>query len=160
MFILNDLNLACLLGLDHEEIRERKNALPPWVLFTSFEGYGILPEEKVAYEETDFKAMAQSFALKPEEMIPGAKAEEVLQLLRQPSTAVSRRRARPTTHSHARVSERPDTVHHSGDCSNNVEPVISFDRRRWRDNPNSPSCLSVRARLIPVAGGIGPEHRR
>jgi hypothetical protein len=86
LFILNDLNLACLLGLDHEEIRERKNALPPWVLFASFEGYGILPEEKVAYEETDFKAMAHPFALKPEERIPGAKAEEVLQMLRQPST--------------------------------------------------------------------------
>ena len=58
IFILNGLNLACLLGRSPDEIQELYNTLPPWVLFISFEGYGVLPEEKVAYEEADFKAMA------------------------------------------------------------------------------------------------------
>lgn len=84
-FILNSVNLACLLGQDSQEIQERKNILPPWVLFISFEGYGILPEDKVAYEEADFRAMAQSCHLKPEAILPGAKAEVILRLLSQPS---------------------------------------------------------------------------
>jgi len=85
LFILNGLNLACLLGSDPREIQELRNILPPWVLFSSFEGYGILPEDKVEFEEADFRAMAQSYHLQPEATIPGASAEEVLQLLSQPS---------------------------------------------------------------------------
>ena len=85
LFILNGLNLACLLGHNPREIQELKNILPPWILFISFEGYGVLPEEKVEYEEADFRAMAQSCHLKPATTIPGASAEEVSQLLSQPS---------------------------------------------------------------------------
>jgi hypothetical protein len=85
LFILNGLSLACLLGHSPREIRELSDILPPWVLFASFEGYGILPKDKVEYEEADFKAMAQSCHLKPEVMIPGAKAEVVLRLLSEPS---------------------------------------------------------------------------
>ena len=75
----------CLLGHAPEEVRELKDALPPWVLFVSFEGYGVLPEEKVAYQEADFRDMAQSCGLKPVSEIPGASAEEVLRRLSQPS---------------------------------------------------------------------------
>ena len=85
LFILNGLNLACLLGHNPREIQELKNILPPWILFISFEGYGVLPEEKVEYEEADFRTMAQSCHLKPATTIPGASAEEVSQLLSQPS---------------------------------------------------------------------------
>ena len=85
LFILNGLNLACLLGGNPREIQERKNSLPPWVLFASFEGYGVLPEEKVSYEEADFRSMAESCGLKPEAAIPGAKAEELAKLLIKPS---------------------------------------------------------------------------
>jgi FAD/FMN-containing dehydrogenase len=85
LFILNGLNLACLLGKGPREIQNLRNILPPWVLFVSFEGYGILPEDKVEYEEADFRAMAQSYYLKPEAIIPGASAEDVSRLLSQPS---------------------------------------------------------------------------
>ncbi len=85
LFLLNGLNLACLLGCTPAEIQELKNTLPPWILFVSFEGYGILPGGKMAYEEADFRAMAQSFDLKPETVIPGAGAEDVLRLLYPPS---------------------------------------------------------------------------
>ena len=85
LFILNGLNLACLLGRARKDIRKLQKTLPPWVLFISFEGYGVFPEEKVEYQEADFKAMAESCNLKPETVIPGANAEELLQLLSQPS---------------------------------------------------------------------------
>jgi hypothetical protein len=85
LFILNGLNLACLFGHSSREIQELRNSLPPWILFASIEGYGVLPEDKVEFEEADFKAMAQSCSLKPEEMIPGAKAEALLRLLSEPS---------------------------------------------------------------------------
>ena len=85
LFILNGLNLACLLGKNPREIQELKKALPPWVLFISFEGYGVLPGEKVAYEEADFKAMAESCGLKPQEAISGVKAQDLAVLLSRPS---------------------------------------------------------------------------
>jgi len=85
LFIMNGLNMACLLGATSRQIRELKKILPPWILFASFEGYGILPEEKVAYEEADFTGMASSSGLKAAPVIPGARAEEVLRLLNRPS---------------------------------------------------------------------------
>jgi len=85
LFILNGLNLACLLGKNPGEIEKLRNVLPPWVLFISFEGYGVLPEEKVQYEQADFKTMAKAYNLKPAAAIPGASAEELLRLLSEPS---------------------------------------------------------------------------
>lgn len=84
-FILNGLNLACLLARKAPEIEELKNILPPWVLVVSFEGYGELPEEKVQYQEADFRDMAQSCHLKPATMISGASAKDVSDLLSLPS---------------------------------------------------------------------------
>ncbi len=81
LFILNGLNLACLLGDNPQDIQELKKMLPPWVLFASFEGYGVLPEEKVAFEEADFTAMAESCGLKPAAAIPGAEAAALAALL-------------------------------------------------------------------------------
>ncbi len=86
LFILNGLNLACLLGYSPGEIQKLRTMLPPWVLFASFEGYGLLPEEKVQYQEADFRDMAQSCSLHPMTTIPGASADEVSRLLSQPSS--------------------------------------------------------------------------
>jgi FAD/FMN-containing dehydrogenase len=85
LFILNSLNLACLLGKNAREIQNLKNELPPWVLFTSFEGYGVLPEDKIDYEEDDFITMARSFNLTPAGKIQGIEAAEFSRLLSQPS---------------------------------------------------------------------------
>jgi len=79
-FILNGLNLACLLGSDSKNIDMLKAKLPDWVLFVSFEGYGELPEEKVRYQEADFLELAHQIGLKPEPAI-GLMSE----LLRGPS---------------------------------------------------------------------------
>lgn len=84
-FILNDLNLACLLGQTRQEIEELRTILPPWILVVSFEGYGALPEEKIQYQEADLRDMAQSCYLEPKTLIPGASAEDLSVLLSQPS---------------------------------------------------------------------------
>lgn len=86
LFILNGLNLACLLTHEPDEINKLRNLFPSWILFTSFEGYGILPKEKVEFEETDFRMMAQSCHLHPQDQIFGVKAHDLLRLLSLPST--------------------------------------------------------------------------
>ena len=85
IFIVNGLNLACLLGNNSQEIEEIKKDLPVWIMLTSFEGYGILPEDKVASEEADFKALAAEYKLQPVNTIGGASAEKLSGLLVQPS---------------------------------------------------------------------------
>jgi FAD/FMN-containing dehydrogenase len=85
LFILSGLNLACLLGTTGRRVSELKRTLPPWVLFVSFEGYGVLPEEKVAYEEADFTRMASAAGLEAVTAVPDASADDVLNLLDRPS---------------------------------------------------------------------------
>jgi len=85
LFILNNLNLACLMAKNAGEIQALKKSLPPWILCISFEGYGVLPDDKIAYEEADFKAMAQSLKLAPVEKIGGVSTAEFSRLLNQPS---------------------------------------------------------------------------
>ncbi len=84
-FILNGLNLACLLAKPTQGIAELVAELPPWALIVSFEGYGELPEEKVQYQEADFRDMARSYHLEPVTAIPGGSAEEISALLSRPS---------------------------------------------------------------------------
>ncbi|HEX7475650.1 MAG TPA: FAD-binding oxidoreductase [Dehalococcoidales bacterium] len=85
IFILNGLNLACLLRRTPKDIVAVGDKLPPWIMFVSCEGYGPLPEEKVQYLEADLKELAGSFGLKTETAIGGVKAEEVASLLARPS---------------------------------------------------------------------------
>lgn len=86
LFILNGLNLASLLTHDPYEINKLRRLFPPWILFTSFEGYGICPKEKVEFEETDFREMAQSCNLHPKDQISGFRADDLSKLLSFPSS--------------------------------------------------------------------------
>jgi hypothetical protein len=74
IFILNGLNLACLLRCKPEEITALYDNLPPWVMFVSCEGYGPLPKQKVHYLETDLKEMAGAYGLKVKTCIGEASA--------------------------------------------------------------------------------------
>ena len=86
LFILNSLNAAGLMGKNATEIEVLKRILPLWLLFISFEGYGVLPEEKIAWEEIDFKAMAESCKLKAMREIGGVNANELCRTLNQSSS--------------------------------------------------------------------------
>lgn len=83
--IVNDRNLASILGEDSEEIRELCRTLPPWVLIFNLEGGGLMPEDKVNYQEAELGESAQMFGLEPVSSIPGAKSEEVAKIISKTS---------------------------------------------------------------------------
>jgi FAD/FMN-containing dehydrogenase len=85
IFILNGLNLACLTGREPQEIKGLAAGLPPWVMFVSCEGYGPLPEEKVAYLEADLKELSESFGLTAEAAVGGIQASDIAALVSAPS---------------------------------------------------------------------------
>jgi hypothetical protein len=86
IFILNGLNLACLMRQNPQEIATLRDSLPDWVMYVSCEGYGPLPEEKIEYLEADLRELAGSRGLKVHTDIAGINAEEFARLLLQPST--------------------------------------------------------------------------
>jgi FAD/FMN-containing dehydrogenase len=85
-FIVNDLNLAALLAQDSNDIRVLRDKLPRFILVLTFEGYGILPQEKVSYQEADFKEMlSQAGNLRILSSLGGYTADDLGYLLRRPS---------------------------------------------------------------------------
>jgi FAD/FMN-containing dehydrogenase len=86
LFLLNGLNLACLLAETPGRIEELRAILPTWVFIISFEGYGELPEHKVHYQEADFMDIAQSCQLEPKTTIEGVRADDLAMVLSRPST--------------------------------------------------------------------------
>ncbi len=86
LFILNGNSLAAALGEDREAMMALEARLPPWVLVLGIEGAGLLPEERVAYQEAESLEIAQSLGLEWEDVIPGAGAAEVSEVLSGPSS--------------------------------------------------------------------------
>ncbi len=83
--IFNSHTVASLMAKAPEDIIPLRESLPQWILFYSIEGYGILPEEKVIYQEEDFRAIAQQVGLEPVDMIAGIRAEDIAEVLAKPS---------------------------------------------------------------------------
>jgi FAD/FMN-containing dehydrogenase len=86
IFILNNINLACLAGKDSHEINALQNALPEWVLFVTCEGYGPLPDEKVQYLEADLRELAERYNLEIRDSLTSINAEDFADLLSKPSS--------------------------------------------------------------------------
>jgi FAD/FMN-containing dehydrogenase len=86
LFIVNGLNLAGLLHRTPHEIEGLYADLPSWILFASCEGYGPLPEEKVAYTGADLRELAQARGLDPATHLCGVSANELCRLLALPSS--------------------------------------------------------------------------
>jgi FAD/FMN-containing dehydrogenase len=85
LFILNGINLACLLGHGPEEIAQLAAGFPSWVLLVTFEGYGLLPDDKIACEETDFRRLALACNLEPQTVLSEEEAQSLLRTLNLPS---------------------------------------------------------------------------
>jgi len=77
LLILNRTTLAAILGRDRSEIDKLRAHLPPWVLILGIEGAGVLPEEKLAYQEAESSEVAQSCGLELKTVIPDARAADV-----------------------------------------------------------------------------------
>jgi FAD/FMN-containing dehydrogenase len=84
-FIVNSVNLACLVAQDRAEIARLTAVLPRWVLFFSIEGAGELAADKVAYQEADFKDLAAANGLQPTEVLEGINAADLRAALQAPS---------------------------------------------------------------------------
>jgi hypothetical protein len=84
IFILNKVNLACLVRRSAEEIADLILTLPEWVMFVSCEGYGPLPQEKVQYLEDDLRELAGDCGLKVDSSLGGIKASELAAILEGP----------------------------------------------------------------------------
>lgn len=61
--LLNNSNLACVLGEGADETRTFRELLPPWIIFIGIAGRDILPEERVEVQEKDIKDITRQFGL-------------------------------------------------------------------------------------------------
>jgi FAD/FMN-containing dehydrogenase len=85
-FIVNDLAMASLLEKTPQEINALRKTLPRWILVVTFEGSEPLPEEKVAYQTADFKAMlAQEANVKVVNAVGSFTADDIAEMLTMPS---------------------------------------------------------------------------
>ena len=84
-FLVNNHTLACILAQDGKDIPALRESLPPWLLVFNIEGTGVCPEEKLEYQEGDFRDLAQQFGLEPVDVVAGLKAEDVLEVVSRPS---------------------------------------------------------------------------
>jgi len=85
LFILNNWNLASILGKDPARIKKLAGELPLWVLLVGIAGRERLPEERVAFQEKDISEMAQRYGLELLPAVPGASGPEVLKSILNPS---------------------------------------------------------------------------
>lgn len=85
VFILNSTNFAALFTDGPEAMSELADKLPPWILVFSIEGVGLLPEERVAYQEADFLSTAQAFGVTPYTGLNGINGDLVDETLAKPS---------------------------------------------------------------------------
>jgi hypothetical protein len=86
IFILNNLNLACLLRQSASDIEALRSKLPSWVMFVSCEGYGPMPQEKVQYLEDDLNELCRTYNLQAESALAGVQASELAAIISRPST--------------------------------------------------------------------------
>ena len=79
--VLNNSNLACILGNGVDEIEELKEKLPAVVICIGVAGRKYLPKEKVEFQEKDITTILQQHGLQLESAVPGARGEEVLKAI-------------------------------------------------------------------------------
>ena len=83
--ILNNKQLAAMLGKGPKDIMALSEELPLWVLLVGIAGRALFPEERADVQEKDLIDLAQNFGLKLLSAIPGATNLEVLETIVNPS---------------------------------------------------------------------------
>jgi FAD/FMN-containing dehydrogenase len=84
LLIMNNWNMAMLLGKNPNRISALAEKLPRWVLMVGIAGRDRLPEERVDYQQRDISAMAQKSGLQLLPQVPGADGEEALRSILNP----------------------------------------------------------------------------
>jgi len=85
LFILNDINLACLLKKDIQEIYELIENLEKWNLIFIISGRGPLAKDKISYLEGDIKDIRVKFGFRFSESKAGISDKEILNFLNEPT---------------------------------------------------------------------------
>jgi FAD/FMN-containing dehydrogenase len=85
LFIMNSAYLAALMGESAEQIKALRAELPPWVVLVGIAGRELLPEERVSAQEQDIADIAQQCGLALKSSVVGARGEQVLQKVINPS---------------------------------------------------------------------------
>ena len=85
LLIMNNWNLAMILGKEASQIESLAEQLPQWMLLVGIAGRERLPEERVAFQEKDLSEMAQQHGLQFVPSVPGAGGDEVLEAILTPS---------------------------------------------------------------------------
>jgi FAD/FMN-containing dehydrogenase len=85
LFLMNNTNLACVLGDNFEQIKVLKDEMPPWVVIVGIAGREELPEERVEFQEKDISEIARQFGLELKPAVSGARGEQVLEVILKPS---------------------------------------------------------------------------
>ncbi len=85
LLILNNSNLAYVLGGGNGEAGTLRDELPRWVLILGFAGRSRLPEDRVEFQYRDVTEIARQFGLSLAPAIPGATGKEVLEAILNPS---------------------------------------------------------------------------
>ena len=83
--ILNGAFLSRLASEDGNGAVALQRELPPWVLVFSVEGYGVLPEERLVYQEEEFIETAQVFGLEPKRVLAKVRADTLMDRISNPS---------------------------------------------------------------------------
>lgn len=83
--IINNQTLSCVLSKDQDEAKSLREQLPSFMLFVSLEGGGLIPDEKIKYQEAELKDVFQSFGLEPAQKIGPVEADQVAEVLAGPS---------------------------------------------------------------------------
>jgi FAD/FMN-containing dehydrogenase len=81
LFIMNNANLARVLGDNPEQVEALKEKIPPWNVIVGIAGREELPEERVEFQEKDIKEIAGQFGLEFRPAVPGARGEQVLEAI-------------------------------------------------------------------------------
>ncbi|MFB0563596.1 MAG: FAD-binding oxidoreductase [Candidatus Lokiarchaeia archaeon] len=84
-FILNNTNLACILGNNSDRILEIREKVSPWILFICVTGLERLPEERLKYQTDDIFKSAQEFNIELVPEIPVINGEQMLKIFSKSS---------------------------------------------------------------------------
>jgi FAD/FMN-containing dehydrogenase len=85
LFLINNTDLASILGENSDQIQALKDQLPPWAVIISIAGREELPEERVEFQQKDISEIAQQFGLELITALPAASGAQVLQVILNPS---------------------------------------------------------------------------
>lgn len=81
LLILNNTELAYIIGENPDQIKALTGKIPSWVALVGVAGRSILPQERVEFQEKDIADMARGSGLQLTTTIPGAQNGKVLDLI-------------------------------------------------------------------------------